>query len=621
MKTLSLAGLAGLAALGAHAQLPGALPSAVGSPQQVGDPRESLVVTATRGPQPVASLRDTVVITREDLEAAGNLSFGEILERRAGIQLRATGGAGQPQGIFIRGAGTAQTLVLVDGLRVSSATVGSTSIESIPVDMIERVEVVKGPLSSLYGSEAIGGVVQVFTRGRSVPHLFGTLALGTDQDIRGAAGAAANEERTAFSMSMGARTVDAPSATNARAFCHHPDRDPHENAFVNLHASHRLWQDELLAIDAFATHNRTSFDGCGTDDRNDHTLAGARFTSSNAFTSYWNSRFSIGHGRDELEIRGAFPSRFETRQDQATWINDFRTPAGTLLAGAEFVRQRIATDESQGAFARTKRDTTAVFAGLNESWWTPQWGTQRVEASVRAEDDDSFGRRNTGSVSYGFEWPEVVRFSATWGRGFRAPTFFDLYGPSSDFYQPNPGLDPEHSTSTEVSLRAAPKSRLQWRLTAFDNRIDDLITFVFPTVMNVKRARITGVEGALEATWLDIRWRGTFTAQDPRDDETGKRLPGRAEHYGSLEASRAFGPWTVAGTVLAVGDRYDSTTEDPAQRMPSYAILDARVRYRFAKHWSVELSGTNLADKRYENAVGYDAPRRSILLSVRFDAF
>jgi vitamin B12 transporter len=613
MKTLSLAGLASLAALGAHGQAPGAiLPP---------NPLESLVVTATRAAQPVASLRDTVVITREDLEAAGPLSLGEILERRAGVQLRATGGAGQPQGLFMRGAGTGQALVLVDGLRVSSATVGSTSLESLPVEMIERIEVVKGPLSSLYGSEAIGGVVQVFTRGKAVPHLFGALAFGTDRDVRGSAGVATNDERNAFSLSMGARKVDAPSATNARAPCHDADRDPHENVFVNLHASHRLWQDELLALDAFASHNRTSFDGCGTDDRNDHTLSGARLTSSNAFTSFWNSRFSIGHGRDELEIRGAFPNRFETRQDQATWIHDLRTPAGTLLAGAEFIRQRIATDERAGAFARRKRDTSAIFGGINESWRTAAWGTQRIEASVRAEDDDSFGRRNTGSVSYGLEWPEVARLSATHGRGFRAPTFFDLYGPSSEFYRPNPALHPERSESTEVIVRAPAASRVQWRITAFDNRIDDLITYVFPTVMNVKRARVKGVEGALEATWLDIRWRASFTSQRPRDDDTGRRLPGRAQRHGTLEGSRSFGPWTVAGSVLAVGDRFDSTTEDPAQRMPSYALLDARVRYRFARYWSVELAGTNLTDKRYENAVGYDAPRRGLLLSVRFDAF
>src|SRR5262249_19087594 len=144
MKKLSLAGLAGLAAFGAPAQAP--------SPFLA--PQQSLLITPTHQLEPAPTLRDTLVITREELESAGNLSLGEVLERHAGIQLRATGGPGQPQGLFIRGAGTAQSLVLVDGLRVSSATVGTTSIENIPIELIERIEVVKGPLSSLHGADA-----------------------------------------------------------------------------------------------------------------------------------------------------------------------------------------------------------------------------------------------------------------------------------------------------------------------------------------------------------------------------------------------------------------------------------------------------------------------------------
>src|SRR5436190_15098571 len=223
MKTWSFAGLAGLAALGAQAQSPGP-PVA---------PAQSFVDTATREAKPVPSLRDAVVITREDIEGSDALSLGEVLERRAGIQVRATGGPGQPQGLFVRGAGTAQTRVLVDGLRVSSATVGTTSIENIPLELIERIEVVKGPLSSLYGSDAIGGVVQIFTRGRGVPHFFGSAAYGTDNDGRLSAGLVAIDERSRLSIAAGARSVDAPSATNPRAFCHDPDRDPYKNAFAN----------------------------------------------------------------------------------------------------------------------------------------------------------------------------------------------------------------------------------------------------------------------------------------------------------------------------------------------------------------------------------------------------
>ena len=614
MRTLLAAGLPCLAVLGAQAQAFAPFPP------------QSVVVTATRQLHPAPSLRETVVITREELDAAGALSLGELLERRAGVQLRATGGPGQPQGLFIRGAGTAQTLVLVDGLRVSSATVGTTSIENIPLEIIERVEVVKGPLSGLYGADAIGGVVQIFTRGRSVPHLFGSVAYGSHQDRRAAAGLATVDERTTLALSAGARRIDAPSATNPRAaFCHDPDRDPHENAFANLHASHRLWQDELISLDVFGARGRTAFDGCGGPaDRNDQTLAGARLASSSTFAAWWSSRLAIGHGRDRLDIRGAFPARFETFQDQASWIHEFKVPAGSVLAGVETLRQRIRTDPSIGTFARTRRETDSAFLGMNESW-----REHRLEASVRYDDDDSFGRHTTGSASYGVELGGWGRVAATYGRSFRAPTFFDLFGPTSDFYRPNPGLRPERGTSRELSWSSTatprpfgdtrPFSPWRWRLTAFDNRIEDLITFTFPTVQNVSRARIRGIEASFEAEWLGTRWRGAATAQRPRDEDTGARLVGRAERQASFEATRAWGRWTAGLQVFALGDREDPSGAGRV-KLPAYALVDARVRYRFEKFWSVEVSATNLADKRYETAVGFDGPRRAVLLGVRFDA-
>jgi len=609
MKPLPLAGLLGLAALGAQAQL---LPA---NPLR---PAEPIVVTANRGLIPTPTLRDTVVITRDDIEASGALSLGELLERRAGVELRATGGPGQPQGIFIRGAGSSHTLFLVDGLRIGSATVGTTSIENIPLEMIERVEVVKGPLSSLYGPDALGGVVQVFTRGRDVPHLFGAAAFGTDSDARLSGGFATVDGDTRVAISAGARKVDAPSATTERVpFCHDPDDDPYENAFANLRASHRMWQGEVLALEAFYSRGRAEFDGCGMPgdpkDRNDQTLAGARLTSSNHFASWWSSRLSIAHGRDKIETRGAFPSRFETLQDQASWINELKVPGGTMLVGFEGLRQHI---RAQDAFAKTSRDTKSAFAGLNQAW-----EGQRLEASVRYDDDESFGKRTTGSASYGLDVGAWGRISGTYAKGFRAPTFFDLYGPASSFYEPNAGLRPEKSTSREIAWRAPAASAWQWRITAFDNRVEDLITFVFPSVENVRRARIRGVEASIDAVWLGTRWRASVTSQRPRDEDTGFRLQGRSKTLASAGAERSWGRWTAGLSVLAAGDRHDSVNDEPEPQVGSYAVVDARVRYRFEKFWSVELAATNLTDKRYENAVGYDAPRRSILLTVRFDAF
>ena len=285
MKAIRLASLAGLAALGAQAQV-ASFPAA---PVQL----DSMVVTASRLLQPEPTLRDTVVITRSELEDMGALSLGEVLERRAGIELRQTGGPGQPESLFIRGAGPTQTLVLVDGMRVGSSTAGTTAIEAIPLDMIERIEVVKGPLSSLYGSAAAGGVIQIFTRRRDVPHLFATIGYGTDEDRRASAGLDTTDGTNTLSMSAGARKVDAPSATNPRSPSYFPDRDPHENAFATLRASHRMWTGEELALEAFGSRSRTYFDagpapdGSNPNDRSDQTVAGMRITSSTKFTLWW----------------------------------------------------------------------------------------------------------------------------------------------------------------------------------------------------------------------------------------------------------------------------------------------------------------------------------------------
>ena len=615
MKPLSLAGLTGLACLGAQAQVP----FAYNTPQAL----ETIVVTATRSLQPATpTLRDAIVITREELDEAGTLSLAEVLQRRAGVEFRATGGPGQPTGLFLRGAGSAQTLVLVDGLRVGSATVGTTSIENIPLELIERIEVVKGPLSSLYGSDAIGGVIQVFTRGKKVPHFFASGAFGTDNDRRVATGVTGVDKDTSFTLSAGARKVDAQSATNPKAFCHDGDRDPHENYFAQGRLEHRLWQGETLALETFVARGKTRFDGCpdvdgrSFNDVNDQTIFGFGASSSSQFLPWWSSKLAYGHGRDELKVESEFPGRFETRQDQLSWVHEFvMGSGGTALLGFETLHQKVVSDENT-PFAKAKRDIDSVFVGVNEAL-----GAQRIEASARYDRDEQFGGRTTGSASYGAPLGTLGTLSATYGRGFRAPTFYDLYGPASDFYQPNPGLAPERSRSWEVSFKGGAKGAPGYRLTAFDNRIEDLVTYVFPTVENVKRARIRGVEGVIDGTWLGARWRANATAQRPRDEDTGKRLQGRAELFGTLDASRAFGAWTAGLTLVASGDRFDSTTESSASRLGGYAIVDARLRYAFTKRWSAALTASNLFDHRYETASGYDAPRRGLLLTLRFDAF
>jgi vitamin B12 transporter len=284
------------------------------------------------------------------------------------------------------------------------------------------------------------------------------------------------------------------------------------------------------------------------------------------------------------------------------------------VLGVEALRQTVESDVT--AFAQSERTTKSGFAGLTQSW-----AGQKLEGSWRRDEDDQFGRRDTGSAGYGLDLPGWMRASITFAHGYRAPTFFDLYGPPSDFYQPNPALRPEKNETRELSLRALADARIQWRATAYDNRIEDLIVFVFPTVRNVSRARIRGVEGGVDLTQWGVRFNASLTLQDPVDEDTGKRLHGRATHFGALTASRTWGNWTAGLTVHASGDRYDSPDEREGTRLPGYATADARVRYTISKQWTAELTATNITDKRYETSIGYEGARRGVMLSVRFEAF
>lgn len=611
MNKLPVAALLGVAALGARAQ---------GVPLKTFVAPDPVVVTATREIGPITpTLRDTIVITREELENVSTLSLPEALQRLGNVELRATGGPGQPAGIFVRGASPAQTLVLIDGQRAGSATAGTTALESIPLDMIERIEIVKGPMSSLYGSDAMGGVIQIFTRGKAVPHLFGSATYGTDNDRRLAAGVSTVDGNASASLSVGARKVDAPSASNPRAgpYVYVPDRDPHENAFMNGRFAYKAWTGETIALEGFGSHSRTRYDNgvTGVDDRNDQTVQGYKLSSAANFARDWASKLSIGTTRDKLVYHGSFEGFFETQQDQASWINEWRTAAGSVVAGYEENRQLVAADEST-TYAKTRRRIRSVFASLNEGW-----KGNRMEANARRDDYDDLGAHNTGSVSYGYEWSPALHLSVTTGRGFRAPTFNDLYAPP--IFGGNPALQPEKSKSGEVALSGRVDAT-QWRLTAFDNRFSDLILYdaAANKVVNVGRAHARGLEATIDAAWLGLKWHGSATGQHARDEDTGRRLPSRAEAFGSLDVSRDFGSdWNAGIRITATGERFDSRTEDPGFHLGGYAIVDARVRYRVNRYVTAELAATNLGDKRYETAVGYDAPRRGVLLNVRFDAF
>ena len=575
---------------------------------------DNVVITATRTAQPLDStLAQAVIISRDEIESAGLATLTELLQRKAGLEIRATGGAGQPSSVFIRGANSAHTLVLVDGLRVGSSTSGATAFENIPLDLIERVEIVKGPLSGLYGSDAIGGVVQIFTRKADKPRLTSSLGAGSDSTVGFNAGFSVTEGKSALTFDAGYQNSKPKSATNPAAgqYTYNPDRDPYKNVHALVKLAHTLWQGETVGFTAWQSRGKTDFDsGPGDAASNKQTLTGYQLTSENNFAPDWKSRLIIGRTADDSVITSSFPGNFKTEQNQASWFNEFKTRIGHMSAGIEWRGEKLVSDTIYNA---KKRDTTSVFAGYLE-----RLGPSQFEFTLRRDEEDQFGRRNTGSVSYGYTVMPGISAYVRAGRAFRAPSFNDLYYPGFS----NPALKPEQSDQAEAGLKVrAQEGRLS--VTHFENRIDNLIVFDTATFQpqNLQRARIRGWELQADTRFAGMTVKATLTVQRPDDRDSGRQLRSRAKRFGTLSASRNFGKWDVSGDVVASGARFDSGTEAATTRMGGYTVVNANLRYRVDKTWSVELVGQNLTDKKYELAQGYNTPSRSLFLNVRAVAF
>jgi vitamin B12 transporter len=575
---------------------------------------EEVVVTATRVPQRLSqSNQHVTVITAEEIAAGGYQSVTGILQARGGLEITQSGGRGQPSSAAIRGAEPRHTLVLIDGLRIGSATAGGTAFEHIPVNQIDRIEIVPGPLSSVYGPDAIGGAIQIFTRrGGGAAARVEAGSFGT-RGLSGYYGRSLGA--TELSLSAGAsatRGFDASRPTLPFAQ-HHPDDDGYRNQNFSARLDHDLGAGHALGATAFYSKGRTDFDaGLATNDLNDQSLSAWSLYSRNRLAPLWTSLLRIGSTRDESITAGAFPSIFRTDQEQATWQNDFALAAGTFTAGLEYLDQRVASDV---AFKQSSRTVESVFLG-----YRGDVGAHALQLNARRDDNSQFGARNTGSAGYSYRLSPAWRARAGAGTAFKAPTFNDLYFPDQPpFFFSNPDLQPERSRSREAGLDYEAGGQ-RVAATLFQTRVTDLITiFTDPvtfvsTTQNLGRARIEGLELNYNGVAAGWQSRAQLTLQDPRDEDTGAQLRRRAKRHGAVAAQKEFGQWRAGGEVVASGARYDSTTEAASTRMHGYGLVNLVGGYRFSREWSVNARWNNVFNRDYELVQFFNTPDASVFV-------
>ena len=567
------------------------------------------VVTATRTPTRTDALvSDVTVIERADLERMAGRTLPEVLVRAAGVQLATNGGRGKSGNIFIRGAESRHTILLIDGVRYGSATLGTPVWSNLPLESIERIEVLKGPASSLYGSDGVGGVVQIFTRkGRGGFHPSAFVSLGSEGFVQAGAGLSGGEGALSYAVDVAGLNDKGFSTTNPTVQFgnHNPDRDPFRQRSFNATLGLELSRDWKLDFGALYSEGLSHFDdGPGIDSRDDFRTDLWRAGLNGRFMPGWKTQFQVSRSEDySRSIEASFlPSFFKTTHRQALWQNDVDTPLGVALFGLERLEQRV---DSATAYTITRRDINSAFLGLNGEAGAHSW-----QANARMDRNSQFGNSSTGFVGYGYKLTPALRAHVSHGTTFVAPSFNQLYYPGFG----TPTLQPERGRNTDLGISWSQAGH-SVKLVYFDNKIRGFIPSG-PLPANVPRARIDGWTLGYEGRFGDFAVHASYDSLDPRNMLTGRKLPRRADSQFNLGADYRVGAWKFGGSLLSVGERFDDTNN--TFRLKAYTTVDLHAEYALAKDWTLQAHLRNLTDEAYETTRGYNQPGRGVFVTLRW---
>lgn len=570
---------------------------------------EPVIVTATRTETPISNVLASVELIRgEELLRQPASDLADALRMIPGVEVARLGGPGQQTSLFVRGTESNHVLVLVDGLRINPGTIGSASIQNIAPELVERVEIVKGPRSTLYGSDAIGGVINVITRrgaadGASVQAGFGRYDTQSASLNAGIGG-----ERAEASIGLSWLDSDGfPTRSGDTT-----DRG-YENRSLTASARAAAGPVELglRAWHASGTSEYSDFFVTPVDQdfENSAFALSAEFGPSES----WNSRVTAGRAVDALE-QNQSPDFLDTQRLTLDWQNDITLSERQMLTAGLLWQDEEADAESFG-LPYAADTTTSQFYLQDQA----SIGAHRLLAGAAYTDHETFGGRATWNAEYGYSFGDAqVTIGA--GTAFRAPDATDLFG-----FGGNPNLDPEQSLSYEIGYRQSVGDRQSFSVTAFRNEIDELIEYVvldFTTFegenRNVAKARIDGIEAAWHYEGDPWTAHAGATFQDPRDLTTDERLLRRARENLTLGVSRRFREHEFAVDLLYAGERLDFGFPAPT-RLPAYWLANLSAKVALGPRFTLFARMENLFDEDYELASGFNTIGRSLFAALRYE--
>jgi vitamin B12 transporter len=547
------------------------------------------------------------VFTRDDIDRLQPDSVTDLLRRVPGVQVSQSGGRGSIPGVYIRGTQSAQSLVLVDGQRIGSSTSGDSNLQHINIEQVERVEVLRGSRSVIYGSDAIGGVIQIFTRRGGQQGLQPRMhtGFGSNQTWERSLGLSGGDERTRFNLGA---SLDETAGINRthESYSSDGDHDAYRNKSLSLSLSHALTEDVEVGANVLDNRGKSEFDSpfgrydYVTDKSyqqqpyNDFNVSSVSSYIDAQINEVWKTRIELGHSENRettLDKLSDERSVFNTYRDSVNWQNDLTlNERNSLMLGGDWYEDRI---NSTTAFDEDSRWNRAVF--IQHRFQADSFST---ELGLRHDDNQQFGSQNTWSGTFTVPLNPDNEVLLTYSEGFRAPTFNDLYYP--DFS--NPDLKPETSKSYELQWRSqlTESSRLETSLYRTD--LEDAIIFGSNSrPENVASARINGFEAALKQELFGWQSNLGVAIIDPRDRDTGHTLARRARRTLSLDLDRQFDRLGLGASWQAVSSSYDDLNNQ--QPLGGYALLGLRSSWELNREIQLELKVDNLLDKGYSRAL------------------
>lgn len=589
---------------------------------------DDVIVTASRTPQTQdAALAAVTVITREDIERRAPLSLPELLRGQPGLAIASNGGPGKVASTFLRGTDSDHAVVLVDGVRIGSVTSGGAAFQDIPVEQIERIEIVRGPFSSLYGADAVGGVIQIFTR--RPQRAFdpnASVGIGSFDTRRASAGVSGRGDtsdgkggwyavQAAYERTDGIDAYRDDPANPFDDFSLDPDRDGYESRSLSLSAGHRFNRTWDVEARALRSEGNNEYDGWNDESDVVEQVLGGRLRY--APTERLRATLDLGRADDLSDnfTAGVPNGHFDSHRTSGSLQVDAGIGQGLLTVGYDWRRDEVDSDPT---FDRDQRINRGLFGQ-----WQQEFGAHAMQASLRRDEDQQFGGRTTGSVLWGWSASDALRVTASFGTAYKAPTFNDLYYP----FNGNPDLTPETSRTLAVGLRGK-HGWGEWSVDAFETRVDDLVAWdatpapdrPWGMPRNIDRARIRGGELTVSTVFAGWTLSGNATLLDPRDDgdgfNSGNLLPRRARTNARIDVDRRVGGFQLGASVNAMGERYDDPAN--ARRLPGHGTTDLRLGYVLADAWTLQLNASNVFDKRYETVMFYPQLGRHWFLGLRY---